>query len=281
MLTFNYLEGHHLFTVLVLIYYLGPLIKHKDMRSKILTIILFISSLHFSFGQSGIRDSVIRFPLIGISYGVYIPGGDLADRFGTASMLSGDFLYKTKKNLVFGFATGFIFGDRINEKDLFAGISNSDGQIIGLDGLYADVRTFERGYHISATIGKIFSFKKPNPNSGIMVSGGPGFLQHKIRIEAIGNTVPGLRNDYKKGYDHLTNGIQIREFIGFVSFGNRQMVNFYGGFEFIQAFTDNRRDYDFNNPSLKDENRLDLMYGFKVGWVLPLYKKKPAQYYMY
>lgn len=251
------------------------------MRKILLSIVVLICCFQPTYGQSGVRDSMIRFPFIGISYGLYVPGGDMKDRFGTASMLSGDFLFKTSKNLVYGITAGFIFGSQVDEKGLFDGISTSEGQIIGLDGLYADVRTFERGYHVSATLGKIFTFKKPNPNSGIIVTGGPGFLQHKIRIEAIGNTVPGLRNDYKKGYDHLTNGIQLREFIGFISFGNRQLINFYGGFEFIQGFTANRRDYNFNEPGIKDDNRLDLLYGFKLGWILPLYKKKPAQYYLY
>ncbi len=251
------------------------------MRSLHICILLFIGTISTAFAQSGIRDSVIRFPFVGFSYGVYIPGGDLEKRFGVSSMLSMDLHYKTTKNLVYGFSGGFIFGSDVKEEGLMEGIKNSSGQIIGLDGLYADVRTFERGYHVSATIGKIFSFKKPNLNSGILISGGPGFIQHKIRIEAIGNTVPGLRNDYLKGYDHLTNGLEFREFIGFVSFGNRQLINFYGGFEFIQAFTDNRRDYSFDDLELDDSNRIDLMYGFKIGWILPLYKKKPAQYYLY
>lgn len=252
-----------------------------DMRSPVLCLFLLFASISTAFSQSGIRDSVIRFPFIGISYGVYVPGGDLKDRFGTCSMLSMDLHYKTTKNLVLGFSGGYIFGSDIKEEGLFDLITGSTGQIIGLDGLYADVRTYERGYQVSATIGKIISFNKPNLNSGLLVSGGPGFIQHKIRIEAIGNTVPGLRNDYLKGYDHLTNGFEFREFIGFVSFGNRQLINFYGGFEFIQAFTDNRRDYSFDNPDLEDSNRIDLMYGFKIGWILPLYKKKPAQYYLY
>ena len=36
-----------------------------------------------------------------------------------------------------------------------------------------------------------------------------------------------------------------------------------------------------DSPLEKEGNRIDLMYGVKVGWVLPLYKKKPAPYYLY
>ncbi|MFM7079016.1 MAG: hypothetical protein ACKOYC_04400, partial [Bacteroidota bacterium] len=175
--------------------------------------------------QSGVRDSVIRFPFMNIGFGIYQPGGDLADRFGTGSMVSGEVLYKNKRNFVFGINTGFLFGDKIKEPGLFSDLYTPEGQIIGLDGLYAEIRLFERGYHVGATVGKIFSFKKPNPNSGIMVLVGPGFLQHKIRIEDIGNTVPALRGDYKKGYDRLTNGLRLYQFIGYVYFSNRQLAN--------------------------------------------------------
>jgi len=231
--------------------------------------------------QSGVRDSMIRFTFLGVNYGLYQPGGDLADRFGMNSILGGHLLHKTSKNYVFGFSGGYIFGDKVKQEGLLDAISTKTGQVIGLDGLYAEIRIFQRGYHVSASFGKIFTFNKPNPNSGLILLGGPGFIQHKIRIETIGETVPALRDEYLKGYDHLTNGFELHEFIGYVFFSNRQLVNFYGGFEFIQGFTANRRDYNFDSTGEKDNNRIDLMYGVKLGWILPLYKKKPAAYYLY
>ena len=253
------------------------------MRLLALTFLFVIGTLRFSFCQSGVKDSLIRFPFMGLSYGIYVPDGDLKDRFGGASMVSLNAYYKTAKNWVFGLSGGLIFGDNVNEEGFLDPISTNNGQIIGLDGLYADVRVFERGYMISANFGRIFKFNKPNPNSGIMLTGGTGFIQHKIRIETIGNTVPQLRNDYLKGYDHLTNGLQFNEFIGYVYFSNRQLLNFFGGFEFVQGFTKNRRDYNFDDPTgeIESKNRVDLMYGVKLGWILPLYKKKPAAYYLY
>jgi hypothetical protein len=232
-------------------------------------------------GQSGVRDSIIPFPLVGVGYGIYLPGGDMEKRFGWNSMIGIDALYKTKKNWLFGFSGGFLFGDDIKEEGLLDAISTSNGAVIGLDGLYAELRFYERGYHAGISVGKVIPFKKPNPNSGLVIFGGPGFIQHKIRIDDIGNTVPALRDEYKKGYDHLTNGFQFREFLGYIYFSNRQLINFYGGFEFIQGFTANRRDYNFDDLEKKDENRIDLLYGFRIGWVVPLYKKKPAAYYLY
>jgi len=251
------------------------------MRKIVLAILLSLSFLQPVNGQSGVSDSTIQFCFISVDYGYFIPGGDMADRFGNASKLGGSVIFKTKKNLLMGLSGGFIFGDKVNQPGLMDAISTSTGQIIGLDGLYAEVRIFERGYNLNLSVGKVISFNKPNPNSGIILLGGPGFIQHKIRIEPIGNTVPALRDDYLKGYDHLTNGLALHEFIGYVLFSNKQLINFYGGFEFIQGFTEGRRDYNFDNPLEKEGKRIDLLYGIKLGWVLPLYKKKPAAYYLY
>lgn len=250
---------------------------------KITIVFLLICATFFeAAGQSGVRDSTIYFPLISVSYGAYMPEGDLKDRFGFTNILGGNLLFKTKKNFIWGVTAGYIFGNDVKEPGLLSSITTKDGLIIGLDGLYAEMRIFERGYHLNATFGKVFTFNKPNPNSGIVIMGGPGFIQHKIRIENIGNTVPALRGDYIKGYDRLTNGFQLQEYIGFVYFSNRQLVNFYGGFDFIQGFTEGRRDYNFDNPEQKDnKKRIDLLFGIKIGWVVPLYKKKPAAYYLY
>jgi hypothetical protein len=251
------------------------------MKKAIVCILLLFSCLHDLKGQSGIRDSTIGFTYLGVHYGYYLPGGDMNDRFGNNSILGGNFIRKTKKNFLFGFSGGFIFGDQVNQPGLLDAIATETGQIIGLDGLYAEVRIFERGYHLNFMFGKVIPFKRPNPNSGLVVMGGPGFIQHKIRIENIGNTVPALSKDYVKGYDHLSNGISLNEFIGYVYYSNRQLVNFYGGFDFIQGFTENRRDYNFDSPNQKEAKRIDLLYGFKIGWIIPLYKKKPAAYYLY
>jgi len=183
--------------------------------------------------------------------------------------------------MLFGVSGGFLFGDKVTQPEILSTITTNSGQVIGIDGLFADVRLFQRGYQIAFTIGKIFSFQKPNPNSGIIVMGGPGFIQHKIKIEAIANTTPQLDGDYAKGYDHLTNGFQLHQFIGFIYFGNKKFLNFTGGFEFIQGFTENRRDFNFDTPGEKEGKRLDLYYGIKLAWALPFYKKQPDEFYFY
>jgi hypothetical protein len=231
------------------------------------------------FSQGSIRDSAIAMHIVGVGYSFQVPAGDLADRFGSCSMVGLNYAYKLKSNFLFSLNAGYIFGGDLKEDSILKNISSEEGYIMGNDGAYADIRLFERGYHISLTFGKLFTFKKPNPNSGIALMAGPGFLQHKIRIETIGNTVPQLNSEYKKGYDRLTNGMGIHESVAYYYFGNRYLVNFYCGFEFIQAFTKNRRDFNFDTMMKDDKNRVDLLFGVKAGWMLPIYRKAPNKFY--
>ena len=108
--------------------------------------------------------------------------------------------FKTKKNWVFGVNGSYIFGKDVKES-LFDSISTASGSIIDGNGQFADVRLYERGFTASVSAGRLFAFKKPNPNSGVLFSVGVGFIQHKIRIETIGNTTPQLSKEYKKGYE--------------------------------------------------------------------------------
>lgn len=243
-------------------------------------ILLFFTCLTVS-AQKSINDSSITFTCIGINYAYMIPGGDLAKRFGNNSSVGGSVTLKHRNHWTLTVDGQFIFGNKIREDGILNGISTNDNKIIGVDGAYADVRMYERGYHFSANLGRIFTFKKPNPNSGIWLTAGAGFLQHKIRIEPIGNTVPELSKQYRKGYDRLTNGLELREFIGYTYFGRKKLINFYVGFEFIQAFTSNRRDFNFDTRTHDDKQRTDLLYGLRAGWVLPLYKRPPEKFYLY
>jgi len=231
--------------------------------------------------QKSINDSSITFTVIGTNYGFLFPGGDMADRFGSCSEIGGSFALKLKSNWTLSFDAQYLFGKTVKEDHILDGITTDDNVIIGEDGAYADVRFYERGYHITFSIGKVLSFNKPNPNSGIWITAGGGFLQHKIRIDAVNDDVPELSTEYRKGYDRLTNGFELREFLGYIYFGKKRLINFYAGFEFIQGFTQNRRDYNFDTKTHDDEKRIDLLNGFRVGWLLPLYKRPPEKFYLY
>lgn len=250
------------------------------MQRFICTLLLFLS-LNALFAQVSVKDSCIGITNIGVAFSFQIPGGDLADRFTNNAAIGINFDHKTKKNWILGVHWNYIFGKNIKENTILDSITTSSGFIINQNGEFAQVNIFERGFYTGAYCGKIFPYLSPNPNSGFIVTVGAGLLQHKIRIEDMGNQTPQLSEEYRKGYDRLTNGFMLNEFIGYSYFSNNKLLNFYAGIELIQGWTQNRRSYDYDLMRKDTKQRLDLLSGFKFGWVLPLYKRTPREFYYY
>lgn len=252
----------------------------RNLFSKAL-FVLILSGLFFPLSaQVNIKDSVIFTPIIDFSYSYKVPGGDMEERFGASSEIGIAFLIKTKKNLIFGADWNYIFGNEVKDVSFSDGFRDQYGGILANNGLYSEVYFTERGFSISAKIGYIIPVLSPNPNSGIMILAGIGMLQHKIKIEDRFQEVPLLSGDsYYPGYDRLSNGVMFTEFIGYRLLSNRRLVNVFGGFEFTQGLTKNRRDIDYDTGVKNSEQRLDLQMGIRIGFSLPLYKQVAHDFY--
>ncbi len=242
--------------------------------------ILFLNN--FVFSQRSI-DSAITIPIFSASFMTQFTGGDMAKRYGTNTNIGGSFMLKLKSNFIFEFNANYIFGSNLkgDATHLFDSIETANGEIINEYGEFAKLRTFERGFFVGARLGKVFPICKKNPNSGILFMLGGGFLQHKIRIENDGNNVPQILGDYKKGYDKLCYGFSSTEFIGYMFFSKSQLMNFYAGIELYQGFTKSGRSYDYALMKKDTQKRLDLLTSIKVGWVIPIYRRVPDEFYYY
>lgn len=246
---------------------------------KFLVLILFTFYQQFAHSQAHVKDSLLLAPLVGISYSYQIPSGDLKTRFGNNSNLGAMFLLKTKSNWLIGADYSFLFGNKLKENGILDSIKTDKGFIIDQNGQYAQTRLYERGYTASLKFGKLFPYFSPNKNSGFIFMASLGMLQHKIRIEDIGNSSPHLSPEYRKGYDRLTNGLAISEFVGYLLLSNNRLINAFGGFEFTQAFTQSRRSYNFDTMERDTKKRKDYLSGFRLGIILPLYKRGPQDFY--
>ncbi len=250
---------------------------------KLSWILIFLIAIHFiTQAQVKISEEKAGFPLFHAYYVYQVPGNDLALRFGNNSMIGGGFLYKFKSNLVTGVEGGFIFSENVKDKSSYLDlIATSDGFVISEGGTFAGVFLHQRGFNFNARIGGIIPCIGPNPNSGILLMAGGGILQHKIRFEVPDNNVPQLNSEYRKGYDRLTNGPSISQFIGYVHFGSEKTINFHIGLEFTQAWTQSRRPWDFDRFQADTQKRFDSLWGIRAGWILPLYKRTTKEFYYF
>lgn len=259
---------------------------------KIIAVIIALFIVFQSQAQVNANDSKVGAFIPTVAYSFQFPGGDLADNYGYNSTIGGGFMYKTKKNFLFSLDLNFIFGNQVKNADTILWmITNSSGAIIDANGIYPEYAIYERGYILNFRLGKIFKLLQANPNSGVMLMGGLGYLSHRMRIDVQGETVPQLKDDYGKGYDRLTGGLNLNEFIGYFYMGRTRVLNFYGGFEFYQAFTKNLRERNFDQLIYdkttdtytiagKDNNSyVDFFFGIKIGWMIPVYSRAPDTYY--
>lgn len=222
-------------------------------------------------------------PAISVYYAYEFSGGDLATRFGANNKVGATFSLKLKSNWIVGIDVGYMFGQELKEEaySILDPLKTEVGQITSRYGTPGNIMLSERGYTIMLKAGKVLPILQTNKNSGPLLMGGIGFLQHKIRIDNEGNDVPQVYGDYKKGYDHLTNGIAFNQFIGYRHYANNMMMNFYIGVEFTQAFTKNRRGFNYNTLEYDNASRLDLLYSLKIGMVVPFARRAPKAFYTY
>lgn len=222
-------------------------------------------------GQSWGRSNSGKAILLNFGYAPQIPLGDLDDRFGLnfAAEVSADYI--TENNWLIGVQGLFLFGNNV-EEDVLAGLRTEAGDIIGNDRSPADIQLRQRGAYYGLRVGRLIGLFEDNPRSGIRINLGVGLLQHRIRIQDDPfRTVPQLEGEYFKGYDRLTNGLALHQFIGYQVIGKNNGINLTAGFEFFEGFTQNRRSFNFDTREANTDSRLDILAGFRVGFTLPFY----------
>lgn len=218
------------------------------------------------------NDTALTIPLLGVHFGGQLPGGDLAKRFGFNLNAGGCFLVKHSSRFVFGLESNYLFGSQVRE-DVLQQLTTPEAFVIDNEGYPADLRVTERGFNVMGIGGYVFDWWSPNQNSGVMMTLGVGYLQHYINFYDASQKVAAVNGKMRYGYDRLTDGIALSQFIGYLYLSDNRLSNFYIGAEFYEAFTKSVRGFNFDTGQFDKGKRLDLLFGIRVGWILPLYKK--------
>ncbi|MEO6040015.1 MAG: hypothetical protein ABIQ93_16500 [Saprospiraceae bacterium] len=203
-----------------------------------------------------------------LEFGAYTPGGDLAHRFGQNGGIGLGGEWISANNLILGVEGHFYFGSKVKE-DPLAILRTAEGDLIGNNQSLASVPLHQRGWYAGGLIGKLVTFG--DRRSGLRVTLGAGLAQHKIRVQDDQGVMTQLTGEYAKGYDRLTGGLALEQFVGWQKLGKNRRANFMIGFEFNQGFTHTLRDWDFNDRRKLDGQRLDLRFGIRAAWTIPFY----------
>ncbi len=229
--------------------------------------------------KGNVRDTPLAMWIVTASYAYQVPSGDLSYRFGNNNNIGILASRKLANGYFFGVDGGFLFGNRINETSLLRDILTADGSVLDKDGQPATVFLYERGYTVMGHVGKLLPIAGPNPNSGMVLRFGAGYMRHKIRLETQQNEVPQIEGEYLKGYDHLCAGPAFSFLLAYQHISSNRLVNFMVGFESTFGFTRSLRPYNFDTGPAGDEVRTDILHGLRVGWSLPIYRRLDDTYY--
>lgn len=226
-------------------------------------------------------DSSLAFPYVQIHGSFQMPSGDLAKRFGNNASVGGTVVYKLQNNYLISIEGNYFFGKDVKENVLSQlQISNSTGTfVIDNEGYPADLRINERGWNLTLNIGKIFHIGGNNKNRGIHYQIGGGYLQHKIKLYDAQKRIAAIKGDWIKGYDRLSIGPCFYQYIGYTYLSSNRYVNFSAGIELYYAITKNVRYYDYSTASIDNKTYHDFLFGIKVGWLLPIYRKVDGMFF--
>ncbi len=197
------------------------------MKKGIISIlILFITTGALLAQQkNNLGDTIVNATLLQVSYAIQFPFADMADRYGNNNCIGGGISFKVNNNWMFGAEANFLFGGNIKEDTMLDYLFTSGGFLIGTNGIAESVLLFERGYYFIGKFGKVIPVVKGNPNSGLQVMAGAGFIEHKIKIEDPDAALSYVTGDYAKGYDRLTNGLALYQYIGYLRLDKRTQLS--------------------------------------------------------
>lgn len=219
--------------------------------------------------------------LISPYYSALIPVGELSNRFGFSNNAGLNISVKVTKNWLIGVEGAYLFGSQVRENPLIPLSTQATGQIIGQDGSLNNIPIQLSGFEISLRVGKLIPISKKHPNTGIMISLAPGFMQHKILINANSNNIPQLNSTYREGYDRLTNGPMVSGGLGYLYLEKKRFLSFYAGLDFAAGFTQERRNWNFDLMSADPHHRLDMLIGIRLAWVIPVFTNRDSEVYYY
>jgi hypothetical protein len=229
-------------------------------------------------------DSAGLFVILTPNFTYNIVMADLRKDYGNNFAIGADIGLKLKSNWSIDFGFKYYFGGNVRQILIDSTFKHIrvDGFFISSDGAATNEIEVEfRGVSFHLQAGKIIPVTKRYRNSGIWIKAGIGVTQHFMNIKNPENKVYSLTKEYKKGYDKLTLGFSLYQFIGYAHMNRRSLFCVYGGVEFMENFAKRQRAYDYSLMGKDNTKRFEAMIGIKIGWIIPLYRHNPNAVFYY
>lgn len=219
--------------------------------------------------------------LIAPNYTAQFPYGNMKDRFGFNSLFGLHITYKTDRNWLIGGEAAFLYGADVKESYVITKIATTTNQYISQNNDLIRINPQEQGFIVKLTAGKIIPFHKKYPDAGLLTMTSFGFLYHKIALNVREASLPQFSKVYRQGYDRMTYGPVLSQFIGGVFMMRKKYASGYIGATFDIAFTQGQRNYDFYLMAPLKDKRIDMFVGLKLGWIIPVFLQTSEKEFYY
>ncbi len=219
------------------------------------------------------RQALNEAPMLFLNanYSVMTPYGVLAERFGTGFSAGGQVEIMTwPGNWIFGIDGQFGFAGKVKE-NVIDFLQDEDENIVGRDLSISQAFLQQRLVSGKVVVGKLIPLVKANRRSGLRLALGGGYQFHWIKINDELKSLAQIEGEYKKGYDRLTGGVLLSEFVGYQLVSLNRRLNFYAGIDFGQAFGSSLRTYDYATMQSDNRSRVDFTVTYRIGWCIPLW----------
>lgn len=241
------------------------------------------SNVQTDFKSKDYVDTMATMVWTGVSMSGHLPMGYLKEWFKPNLAVGTGITVKTKKNWTFDINFNYMFQSNLRDSSAsFLGdMVDDENRIMDGNGRKATLYFEGRYWYFGAGFGKVISVNRWK-NSGIWLRYNAGYFGHKIRINDYDHQVPQLDGNYNKGYDHLSSGFAMSQFIGYLFIQKNRLINFYAGIELFESWTKPSRNYIINEgPTANMPYKFSGLIGLKVGWNIPLYEKKAVTTFYY
>lgn len=207
--------------------------------------------------------------LLKVSGGANLGMADLGKRFPLFATLPVELGLKTKSAYLYGLSVSPLLGNRVQIDSLYGGIIGPSQIIFDNSGFPGLIRYYMRGFTGQANISRVFKISEKWKYSGIELKLGGGIMQHRIKARFDAGRIPQIEDPYREGYDRLTNGLLLSQSVNF-HYLNTESLSFFGGITFGQAFTQNRRSWDYSTMRQDLYKRKDFYTGLSFGIIIPV-----------
>lgn len=210
------------------------------------------------------------------------PSGDWEKQYGISHGMGVGLNYKSQTNWVFSTEACFMLSGNLKGGVNLINLTNSNNFTFNSNnGTPATVDLSMRGFHSFAKIGKVFPVSKFNKNHGIFVQAGAGYLMHYLNFNIPQNTVAQLDENHQKGYDRLHGGLATSQFLGYYFHSESRLVNFCVGLEFVQGYTKNLREFNYDSGAYDKGDKQDNIVGLRLMWMIPIYLSKKDEEFIF